>query len=165
MVATVQIIEINGPTATPTTTQKDGQTVRPKNADNATVDNNNPMVIPTAGTDYSYAKQLRLNVTVAPSVNISNLGFYTDGSNTLGTGVLLYAKTGASYAAPYEPTGVAGFTDAFTYTSGSKLSLGAGPYTGTGQKGNLANLLLTVGTTATQGQTPNETLTFSYDEI
>lgn len=61
MAATVQILEKNG--AGPTTTDKTSGTIRFKNADNATVDTGNPMVKPGAGTDYSFEKWLRLNVT------------------------------------------------------------------------------------------------------
>ena len=163
MVATVQIVEKNG--AGGTATDKTSGTIRMKNADNATVDNNNPMVIPGAGSDYSFEKWLRLNVTVAPSVQLSNIRFYTDGSNGMGTGVLLWAKAVASYATPAEATSTSGYTNAFSYTSGSPLSLGAGPFTGTGEKGDHAVLMQEVQSTATQGQTPSETITFSYDEI
>ena len=163
MVATVQILEKNG--AGPTTTDKTSGTVRFKTADNATVDTSDPINIPTAGTNYSYEKWLILNVTVAPDTNISNLKFYTDGGNGLGTGVGLYAKAVTAYSTPALGTSTAGYTDAFTYTSGSALSLGAGPYTSTGEKGDHAVLLMTVGTTASPGQTASETITFSYDEI
>lgn len=163
MVATVQIVEKNG--AGGTATDKTSGTIRFKNADNATVDNNNPMVIPPSGSDFSFEKWLRLNVTVAPSVQISNLKFYSDGANGLGTGVLLWAKAVASYATPAEPTGTSGYTNAFSYTSGSSLSLGAGTFTGTGEKGDHAVCMMEVQNTATQGQTPSETITFSYDEI
>jgi len=136
-----------------------------KNADNATVDNNNPMVIPPSGSDFSFEKWLRLNVTVAPSVQLSNLKFYTDGTSGQGTGVKLWAKAVASYATPAEATGTSGYTDAFTYNSGAALSLGAGPFTSTGEKGDHAVLMQEVLSTATQGVTPSETITFSYDEI
>ncbi len=163
MVATVQIVEKNG--AGGTATDKTSGTIRFKNADNATVDNNNPMVIPPSGSDFSFEKWLRLNVTVAPSVQLSNLKFYTDGANGLGTGVLLWAKAVASYATPAEPANSTGFTNAFTYTSGAALSLGAGTFTGTGEKGDHAVMMMEAQNTATQGQTPSETITFSYDEI
>ena len=100
MAATVQIVEKNGTAGT--NTQKDSGTVRFKNADNATVDTVNPMVIPTAGVDYSFEKWLSLKVTVGPSSYLENLKFYTDGSNGFGTGVLLYAKAVTTYATPAE---------------------------------------------------------------
>lgn len=163
MAADVQIVEKNGAGGTPT--QKDGGTVRFKNADDATVDLNDPMVIPPSGTDYSWEKWLRFNFNTAPSSQITNLAFYTDGANGLGTGVGLYAKAVASYSTPAEGSSLTGYTNAFTYVVGSKLSLGAGPYTGTGEKGDHCVMLLTVDDTAGPGLTPAETGTFSYDEI
>lgn len=163
MAATVQIIEKNGAGGTPT--DKTSGQIRFKNADNATVDTANPMVKPGAGTDYSFEKWLRLNVTGGTYTEITNIKAYMDGANGLGTGVTLYAKAVASYATPAEATGTAGYTDAFTYTSGSPLSLGAGPYTSTGEKGDHLVMMMAVGTTASGGITSSETLTISYDEI
>lgn len=162
MAATVQIVEKNGAGAT--ATDKTSGTIRFKNADDATVDTNNPMVIPSSGSDWSYEKWLRLNVTVAPATNISNLKFYTDGTSGFGTGVSLWAKAVTSYATPAEGTSSTGYSDAFGYTSGSALSLGAGPYTGTGEKGDHCVLLLEVASTASPGSLTAETATFSYDE-
>jgi hypothetical protein len=163
MVATVQIGEKNGTLGT--FTQKDAGTIRFKNADDATVDLNNPMVIPTAGLDYSWDKWTKLKVTVAPDNNITNLKFYTDGANGLGTGVSLYAKAVTTYpATPLEATTTTGYADAFTYTSGAALDIGSAAYTGTGEKGNHAVLMMTVATNATQGNTGNEIVTYSYDE-
>lgn len=165
MVATVTIGEKNG--AGGTYTDKTSGTVRFKNADNATVDNANPMVIPVAGSDYSYEKWLRLRIgATGPSVQITNLKMYTDTANGLGTGVNLWAKAVTTYATPAEATGTAGYTNAFTYSSGSALSLGAGPYSTTNTEiGDHCVMMMEVTSTATQGQTPSETITFSYDEI
>ena len=166
MVATVIVNEFHGPTATPVPTNKTTgtATVRFKNADNATVDFNDPMVIPTAGTDYSYEKILRLNAT-GTFTQITNYKAYTDGTNGLGTGVALYYKTEASYGTPTQPSATTGFTDIFTKTSGTPITLGTPTVTATGDFGSFLTLLLTVGTSATQGTAPAETLTFAWDEI
>ena len=163
MAATVQIVEKNGAGGTPT--DKTSGQIRFKNADNATVDTSNPMVKPGAGTDYSFEKWIRLSVTGGTYTEITNIKAYMDGSSGLGTGVTLYAKAVASYATPAEATGTAGYTDAFTYTSGSPLTLGAGPYTSTGEKGDHLVMMLAVGTTASGGITPGESLTMGWDEI
>ena len=163
MVATVQIIEKNGTAGTPT--NKTSGTVRFANADAATPGTSNPMVVPATGTDYSYEKWLRLNVTVAPDTNISNLKFYTDGANGFGTGVAMYAKAVTTYATPAEATATAGYTDAFSYIATSALDLGTAAVTGTGEKGDHAVLMLTVASTASQGSLTPETITFAYDEI
>lgn len=163
MAATVQIGEKNGAGAT--FTDKTGGTIRFKNADDATVDYVNPMVIPGAGTDYSFEKWIRFKVTGGSYTQITNLKAYSDGGNGLGAGVGLYAKAVAAYSTPAEATSTVGYTDFFTYTSGSALSLGAGPFTSTGEKGDHLVMICTVGSTAAAGVTPTETLTFGWDEI
>jgi hypothetical protein len=163
MAATVQIVEKNG--AGGTTTDKTSGTIRFKNADNSTVDLNNPMVRPASGTDYSFEKWLRLNVTGGTYSQITNIGAYSDGANGLGTGIGLFAKAVASYATPAEATATTGYTSFFTYVTGSRLSLGAGPFTSTGEKGDHLVMIATVDNTATGGLTPTETLTIGWDEI
>lgn len=167
MAATVDIMEWNGASGAPTKTVKTSGAVRFKNADDANVDLNNPMVIPSAGSDYSYVKWLRLRIgATGPSSQITNIKFYTDGTNNFGTGVNLWAKANATYGGPTEPTATTGYTDAFTYTSAAPLSLGAGPYSGTNVDiGDFVELFLEVQATASPGTLTAETLTFSYDEI
>lgn len=163
MAATVQIVEKNG--ATPTLTDKTGGTIRFKNADNATVDILNPMVKPASGTDYSFEKWLRFNVTGGTYTDISNIMAYSDGANGLGTGIGLYAKAVAAYATPAEATAITGYTDFFTYTSGAPLDLAGDGSTGTGEKGDHLVMIMTVAATASGGVTPAETLTIKWDEI
>lgn len=163
MPATVQIIEKNG--AGPTTTDKTGGTVRFKNADNATVDLLNPMVKPGAGSDWSFEKWLRMNVTGGTYTQITNVGVYSDGSSGLGTGVNVWAKAVTAYATPAEGTASAGYANFFTYVTGARLSLGAGPFTSTGEKGDHCVLLCEVTSSAAGGLTPSETLTLAWDEI
>lgn len=163
MPATVQIIEKNGAGGTPT--DKTSGTIRFKNADNATVDLVNPMVKPGAGSDFSFDKWLRMNVTGGTYSQITNVKAYSDGGNGLGTGVLLWAKAVASYSTPAEATATAGYTNFFTYTSGSSLTLGAGPYTSTGEKADHLVMMCEVASTASGGLTASETLTLAWDEI
>lgn len=163
MAATVQIIEKNG--AGGTGTDKTSGTVRFKNADDATVDLNNPMVKPGAGSDWSYEKWLRLNVTGGTYSQITNVKAYSDGGNGLGTGISVWAKAVANYATPAEGTSSAGYSSLFGYTSGSALTLGAGPYTSTGEKADHLVLLAEVASTASGGLTGTETVTFAWDEI
>lgn len=177
MPATVQIREKNGAGETPT--DKTSGTVRFKNADDATVDNNDPLVIPGSGQEYSVEKWLRLHIGgTGPSVEITDLEFYMDGANGFGTGVKLWARAIASYSTPGVPTEgndppqspvngtPAALTDAFSYTSGSPLSLGAGPYSSINtDMGDYLILVMEVEPTASQGATPTETATFAYSEI
>lgn len=161
MAATMLVREKNG--AGETATDKTSGTIRMKNADDATVDTNNRMVVPTSGSDFSFEKWLRLNVA-GTFTDIQNLNFYTDGTSGFGTGVNLWVKAVASFATPAEATATAGYTDAFTYTSGSPLSLGAGPYTSAADIGSYLVAMLEVQSTASQGSLTAETMTFSYDE-
>ncbi len=162
MVATVIINEKNG--AGETATDKTSGTIRLKNADDATVNTSNPMVVPGSGSDWSFEKWLRLNVA-GTFTELTNLKFYTDGTSGFGTGVLTWAKAVTTFATPAELTASTGYLDAFSYTSGSPLSLGAGPYTSTGDIGSYLVMGLEVQSTASQGALTAEVLTFGYDEI
>lgn len=163
MPATVQIIEKNGAGGTPT--DKTGGSVRLKKADNSTVDLLNPLVKPASGSDWSFEKWLRLNVTGGTYSQISAIRAYTDGSSGLGTGVNLWARAVTAYSTPVQGTASTGYANAFTYTSGAPLSLGAGPFTGTGERGDHLVLLAEVQAAAAGGLTPSETITFAWDEI
>lgn len=163
MVATVQLIEKNGAGAT--VTDKTSGTIRFKTADNSTVDTNNPMVVPAASSNFSYQKWCILNCTVAPSTQITNVRWYTSGSNPFGTGVNLWWKAVTAYATPTQPASTTGYTNGFTYTSGAPLTTGSGTYTGTGQFGDHLVMMLEVQSTAAAGALTAATLTLSWDEI
>jgi len=167
MAATVDIREWNGSTGSPTKTVKTSGEVRFKNADDANVDLNDPMVIPASGTVYSYHKWLRLYIgATGPNQQITNLRFYTDGANGMGTGVTVSVKANSTYGGPTYSAPDGTFADMFSYTSASPLSLGAGPYSGTNTDiGNFVEAVLGVASTASPGLTPSETVTFQYDEI
>lgn len=164
MAATVQIIEKNG--AGGTATDKTSGTIRFKNADDANVNLSNPLVKPASGQfDYSFEKWLRLNVTGGTYSQITNIGAYSDGNNGMGSGVELYAKAVASFSTPAEATATTGYTSFFDYVTGSRLSLGAGPFTGTGEKGDHLVMMCRVTDAVSGGLTPSETLNIGWDEI
>lgn len=163
MAATVQIHEM---TALSTGVDKTSGTVRFKTANETSVDTSNRLQVPAAGTNYSYTKQLRFYFSTGPSVDIQNLRAYTDGSNTFGTGIgVQYDNQGNTFSANVN-TNISG-TDLFTKNSGSPIDLdvtNTGPHTGTGYKGDLLRLQMTVASTASPGTLTAETLTFAYDE-
>lgn len=163
MAATVTIVEKNGAGATET--DKTSGTIRFKNADDSTVDLNDPLVKPASGTEYSFEKWLQMKVTGGSYSQITDLVAYSDGSSGLGTGVGLFAKAVTTFAQPAEATATTGYTSFFSYTSGSPLSLGAGPFTSTGLKGDHLVMIMTVDNTASGGVTPSETLTLAWSEI
>lgn len=164
--------------------------LRFKTADDATIDGNNPIPIPAAGTKRSYWKQIYLYCDVAPDTQIDNIKFYTDGGG-FGTGIVL--KVGEQFPtknsgsdAGYEVAtgtpgdsgdemvaahaGLSSSVDAFGKTQGSPLS---GPsiseagniIDAVGETTNYLALQMEVDDTASPGDLANETLTFQYDEI
>jgi hypothetical protein len=185
MAATVGIYEWNGTGPIGTRTQKDGGTVRFKNADDSTVDLNNPLQVPGAGQEYSFEKWLRLRITDAGGfTQVDNLRSYSDGANNFGTGIKMWYALAGSYMTPVVPpeasdppqSAAAGspledMSDWFATTSGAPADMDAintGPFTDGSPAediGDFLVLVMEVETTAGQGVTPSETLTFAYDEI
>lgn len=165
MAASVIIAEKIG--ATGSINDKTSLTIRMKNADNASADSENALVIPAAGQEFSFTKWLRLQITgTPPSDKINNIKFYTDGSSGFGTGVGLWAKSAAAFSAPSEPTTSSGYVDAFGLTSAAPLALSSTDFSGSGTEiGSHVVLLMEVSATATVGALTAETITFSYDEI
>ena len=168
MAATIEIHEMS---ALAVGTDKTSGTVRFKDADNSTVDTNDPLEVPGAGSNYSYTKKLRAYMEDAPDTNVSNLRWYTDGSSGFGTGVSVTAKNiGTTWGANYK-TQMSGGSDLFGYTSGSPLdgdSTDAGPFTSSDLDdyiGDLIELQMAVASTASNGSLSAETLTLAYDEI
>jgi len=162
MAADVQIHEV---TDTNTGVDKTSGTVRFKSANETTVDTSNRLQIPAGGEDWSYTKQLRFYFNSAPSVDIQNLAAYTDGSSGFGTGVSVDYDTHTSFQTQTDAD-ISG-ADVFGATAGSSINLAtynAGPYTGTGYKGDFLRLQMGVASTANPGTLSAETLTFSYDE-
>jgi hypothetical protein len=180
MAATVLIREKNG--AGETATDKTAGTIRFKNADNATVDNVNPLVVPTANTEYSFRKVLRMHISAGTFTEVSNPNFYLDGANNFGTGRKLWMNNTAqgTYTQGAKPTvtndppqfpGVTPMLDAFGATVGAPKDMdaaNAGPFNSTGLPkdiGDYLNLVAELEIGATQGVWPGESGTWSWDEI
>ncbi len=185
MAATVTLEEYNG-AAPGTRTDKTSGTLRFKNADNATVDLNDPLVKPTSNTEYSLPKWLRL-IASGEYTQISNIRFYSDGSNNLGTGRKLWIGSAASYVQPSAVTetndppqiDLGGsplevLADFFSFTSAAPLDgdwSNAGPFTPLSPNadeqeiGDFAVLVYEAETTVSAGLGTAETFTAAYDEI
>lgn len=176
MAATVIINRLTGagPTATPITSINTRA-----NAEDAhtTAGTTNSILVPAAGTNYSYWVVTRLEVTAITSGTVDNLKWYTDGSNNFGTGVTCVVNTATGYV---QATGTAGTTgtqlttgayatlagaptNAFAYTTGAPLSV-TGTTSTTGQFGDRVVYQIEVGTTAASGATATETFTWRYDD-
>jgi hypothetical protein len=195
MVATMSIYYDFGGTDTTPGTEQDVDALGPpqirfKLADNATIDTNNKLVVPAAGTNYSYWKQIYLYCDNADGNTIDNLKFYMDGANSFGTGVSLMVgdefptKNSGSDAGYEVATGsgdsgdemvaahasLSGSTDAFTYTSGAPLSgpsisEGGSAIDAAGESSNYLVFQMNIASTAAPGALPvDETATIQYDE-
>lgn len=159
------VVEIHEMTGTASGVDKTSGTVRFKSAIETTVDGNNRIQIPVAGDTYSYTKQLKFYVASGTYTDIQNLRAYSDGANNFGTGVACKYDTTNTYGTNFNTN--LGGADVFTKTSGAPVDLdttNAGPHTGTGYKGDVLRLQLTVSSTASSGTLTAETLTFAYDE-
>jgi hypothetical protein len=165
MAATVSVKECNGATGTPTTITA---------ARFCTDDDNNPgtthpLVVPAAGSNYSYKKSYYLNADTSPAGTINNVKWYTDG--TIGwTGITVQAKTVSGYtvaSGTVDTTGnqMTGGADATTYTTASPLSVtGTISNPSTGKISDYVELQAVVSTSAVAGTVAAETITFRYDE-
>jgi hypothetical protein len=162
--------------------------VRLKTADDATIDLNNPIPIPDAGTNYSYWKHIYLKCATAPDTQVDNVKFYADGTG-FGTGITLNigdelptknsgADTGYNVATGTEGTSgdvmtehseITGVTNAFDYTSASPKSISISEsgniIDAIGETTNYIVLQMAVADNASSGDLSNETMTFQYDEI
>lgn len=176
MSAIVEWREWNGTTGSPTQTDKTSGTIRYKQANNATVDANNPLSAPVSGNTWSFDKWMQLFIGgTGPTGSITNLQFYTDGTNSYGTGITAFILTtnpaSGAFATPVNPGTDTGYTNMFTYiSSGAKnmdASTAGAPYSGTNINiGDFAQMHMTLANTvsAPQNPTASETLTVSWDE-
>lgn len=167
MAATIQIHEMS---AIETGADKTSGTVRFKDADNATVDTNNPLVI-GGSTVYSYTKKLRAYMEAPPSTQISNMRWYSDASSGWGAEVACTIKNlGTTWGANYK-TAMSGGADFFSKTSGSPLDgdgTDTGPFVPADDNsyiGDLIELQMSITNAATQGALASEAITLAYDEI
>lgn len=168
MAATIQIHEMSALT---TGADKTSGTVRFKDADNATVDANNPLQVPAADSIYSYSKKLRAYMEAPPTTSVSNLRWYTDGNNGFGTGISVNVKNlGNTWGDNYK-TAMSGGADLFGKTSASPLdgdATNTGPFDSDDDNsyiGDLIELQMAVASTAANGTLTAETLTLAYDEV
>ena len=195
MVATVSVyFDFGGADGAPGTEQDidalGPPRLRFKLADNATIDENNKCIIPGAGLGpyYSFLKHTYLRLDVTDGHTLSNVKFYTDGTNNFGTGVDVKVglqfptKTNASNAGYEVAAGTAtsgeemvanhgGITSSasiFNYTAAAPLSISIGEagnvMNAVGETTNYIVLQGEYANTASVGTTNQETGYLSYDE-
>ena len=177
MAATVTIRRWTGSTGSPTKTDITSINTR-ANAEDAhsTAGTTNSVLIPAAGSNYSFWVATRLSVDAITSGTVNNIKWYTDGSNNFGTGVTAIGNTATSYVQATGTTGTTGTqlttgnystvttpVDPFTFTSGSPKSV-SGTTSTTGDVGDFFVYQIVVGTTAASGASAQETFTWQYDD-
>lgn len=180
MAATIIINRKTG--AGPTNTAITSGNTRASTSDNPyTNETTNPIPIPGAGTNYSFWVVTRLECTVAPATSVNNLKWFTDGTDSTGTGVGVKGNTANVYDQAGGTVGTTGTqltvanygngttdldgapVDVFTHTSGSPKSV-TGSTSTVQEFGDFFVYQFEVGTTATAGATTSETITWQYDE-
>ena len=178
MAATVLIRRLTG--ATPTATDITSGTTRASTSDSPTPTTTNPIPVPGAGaSNYSFWVTTQLAATVAPTNSCSNVRWYSDGTNTFGTGVNAIVGVASAYVVANGTTGssgsllnitnhtglITGGTSPFTtYTSGGKLTIAGSIAATTGSFGNRLVYQLSVESTAGAGNTGEETFSWQFDE-
>ena len=138
-----------------------------------------PIKIPNSGTNYSYWVSTRLATgAVGPTGTISNIRWYSDGSNGFGDGVDCKVAEASAYRQATGTQGVTGIElnttnhtgivegpeDFTTYTSGSPLSVAGSCTTANTDFGNYVVYQLSAEAGASPGVTGQEAFTFLYDE-
>lgn len=171
MAATVSVKQATGSGPTNTTITN----LRFKTADDSSgSDTTYPLVKPSSGTNYSYVAWVFLNADSTPTGTMNNVKFYTDGTNSYGTGVTVKGIQTGTYAQATGTSGTSGDlsstvytsgTDMFTYTSASPLSVtGSLSNPSTGKVANYVAMQMALSTSVSAGTLSAETFTFRWDE-
>ena len=137
--------------------------------------------VPPSGSNHSYWQTYHPVVTVAPDNAVNNLKFYTDGTNSLGTGITAIIAEASGYVVATGAAGSSGSvlvsgnhagltndgatSDLFLYTSSCKLPVAGsiGPTTGCVGDEHVV-IQLSVISTAGAGNSSEETMTWEFDE-
>lgn len=177
MAATVEIVRLTGVAGTEVETAIQGQTTKSSASDSPSPASSNPVPVPGAGTNYTYWLTTQLKCTVAPTNQINNIRWYTDGVNSSGTGITLKAQEATSYIQATGTLGTSGDelsvgnhsgltgapVDAFTLNASTPKTI-AGSTAGTGRFGSMLVSQYGVGSTAGAGDSGLETFSWVYDE-
>jgi hypothetical protein len=181
--ATVQIVRTTG-SGTGTETVITNLNTRVLADDSATVaGTQNPVQIPTVGSNPSFWVSTRLSGSTNPATVINNIRWFTSGSSSLGTGIVISgSQATGSYAQATGLVGTSGSTLSTAGYSGIQLTGSSGvltqftsstPYFMSGSFANGAApadfggfmvFQIWVGSTANPGATGQDQFSFRYDE-
>lgn len=138
-------------------------TIRYKAANDTVVDLNDPLVKPASGVNRSFEKALRINVSNAPTTNLSNLRVLHD-RDPIATGVTIFRgfQAPGSYTQPV----IANSTIATTGLTTTEVAwANSGTTSSTGAWGDHLYLQLDVDNTASGGLISSWVTIARYDEI
>lgn len=182
MVATIRIMRVSGSINGGVYDYSiiNSASARASTSDSASPGTSNPVPIPSSGCNHTYWVSAQLYSACAPDNSITNIKWYTDGTNTFGTGTECMVAAASSYV---QATGAAGSSgsilsvanhagltnapsNAFQYTSAaaSQLSVTGSIAAATGSFGYYVVYQVSVASTASAGNSGEETFTFAYDE-
>lgn len=143
-----------------------------------TADLDNPIPIPTSGTNRSHWANFRLAWT-APDSQVDNIRLYSDGTLSWGDGIQVSigntsVSTGSVESDPATDgqvgtiltnhSSISSIEDMFSYTSGSPYLVDENAYTDAGSSKHVV-MDIEVNNNATQGLKSSETLVWLSDEI
>ncbi len=156
-------------TSSSTPTWNSVSLLRFKFANDNNNDTNDPLVRPATGTAYSYEKYCRINVTVSPAVQLTNLrlvlGSDVADSGGSTTGLALYRRFTSTYATPAQPSSNSGLAQVTT-TGETWPNAGTVSSTTTGQWGDMVVLVLEIASTVVNsGELTSFNIIARYDEI
>jgi hypothetical protein len=133
--------------------------------DSVAVTKANPITIPaTPGTVYSYEKWIRWYCSVGPDTQCTNFKFW--GANAIpATGIAVFDGTTDTGVTPVTTVSAVATTqqDTTHYSLATALAVG-GTVTAPAEETNYLVLQLAVSDTATQGDMPQQTFNYAYDE-
>jgi len=188
--ATVEIHRHTGPGGGRTRTNITSATTRASTSDAAAPGTADPVPIPAAGTNYAFWISTKLRVTGGAYATVSNIRWFSDGTNNFGTGVTCLGAVantnGANSEADgyYQAQGSQGVNgteltqgnhdgldeapaNVFGYNSGSPKTVDSGSTASGGEPKDVGKFFVfqvQVASTATAGTIPAETFSWRYDE-
>lgn len=164
MAAVIEVRAAHGGSAGSPASQAAVTTVRFKTADNDTADTTNPLVKPTSGTNYSYEKWFKLQVTTGPDNNLTNLRFHRSAGSP-STGISDFygeVSQATGYSVPVGTNST--LATVAMPTSATVLTNDNGTFTGTGQYGPWLVVQWDIATTASAGTQTTLTYRWTFDE-
>lgn len=161
MVATLDLRKYTGASAGTESAVVTGADL--SSADNATNTLGNRQANPIVVGTNSYETWLKLKISVVPANAVTNFKVWGDGAVASNT-TLMWIGERVAGATPVTTTSSIALTDFTTCTSGAKCTWDTASYSALNATTKYIVFQLQVGGSATPGNWPTETVSYSYDE-